>query len=78
MLTSREVADLLGVSEATVRSWVVRGQLRPQRRGARPLTFWPEDVGRLQAARCVPTQRAAIEDLWAEVDAEVAQLRNAC
>ncbi len=78
MLTSSEVASLLGVDQATVRKWVNRGVIRPQRPGARPLTFWPEDVGRLQASRTLPAQRAAIEDIWAEVDHELAGQHGFC
>lgn len=45
-VTTDEAARLAGVSPATVRSWVLRGLLRPVRRGARPLRFHPEDVWR--------------------------------
>lgn len=78
MLTSREAAQLLGVQPDTIRKLVERGKLKPQRPGARPLTFWPEDIGRLQATRLLPCQRQAIDDTWAQVDAMLASRNAAC
>lgn len=43
-LTTGQAADLLGVSELTIRSWVKRDQLKPVRPGANPLRFRESDV----------------------------------
>lgn len=43
-LTTREVADLLGVSESRVRHMVREGKIAPLVLGSRPLTFRESDV----------------------------------
>ncbi|RNL63634.1 DNA-binding protein [Nocardioides marmoriginsengisoli] len=47
-VTTDEAAEIAGVSPVTVRSWVLRGDLEPVRRGAKPLRFHYEDVARVQ------------------------------
>jgi excisionase family DNA binding protein len=47
-VTTEEAATIAGVSAATIRQWVVRGDLEPMRRGAKPLRFHYEDVCRVQ------------------------------
>lgn len=48
IVTTDEAAVLAGVSPATIRSWVMRGDLEPMRRGAKPLRFRYDDVARVQ------------------------------
>ena len=56
-VTTDEAAALAGVSPATIRQWVVRGDLEPVRRGARPLRFHYEDVARVQRDKRGPRWR---------------------
>lgn len=48
IVTTDEAATLAGVSTNTLRSWVLRGDLEPVRRGAKPLRFRYDDVARVQ------------------------------
>lgn len=47
-VTTDEAAELAGVDPSVIRKWVMRGDLEPVRRGARPLRFDYEDVARVQ------------------------------
>lgn len=47
-LTTDEAAQVAGVDPAVLRKWVLRGDLEPVRRGARPLRFHYDDVARVQ------------------------------
>lgn len=47
-MTTEEAADLDGVDPAVLRKWVLRGDLEPVRRGAKPLRFHYDDVCRVQ------------------------------
>jgi excisionase family DNA binding protein len=49
-LTTSQVANLLGVSEAAVRKMVERGTLVPNRPGAKPLRFTREALGNDRSA----------------------------
>lgn len=47
-VTTEEAAELAGVDPAVLRKWVMRGDLEPVRRGAKPLRFHYDDVARVQ------------------------------
>lgn len=47
-VTTDEAAEIAGVDAATIRKWVMRGDLEPVRRGAKPLRFHYDDVCRVQ------------------------------
>lgn len=47
-VTTDEAAELAGVDPAVIRKWVLRGDLEPIRRGAKPLRFHYDDVARVQ------------------------------
>lgn len=47
-VTTEEAALTAGVSEATLRGWVLKGWLEPVRRGAKPLRFDYDEVARCQ------------------------------
>lgn len=47
-LTSAEAAEIAGVSDGVLRKWVLRGDLEPVRRGAKPLRFDYDAVAECQ------------------------------
>lgn len=51
IVTTEEAASIAGVSPVTLRQWVMRGDLEPLRRGARPLRFDYDEVARVQASK---------------------------
>lgn len=69
-VTTDEAAIIAGVPAATIRQWVVRGDLEPVRRGAKPLRFHYEDVARVQREK---RPRA-----WWERHTEAAKHWGAC
>lgn len=75
-LTTAEAARRVGVSPMTVRSWVVRGHLRPVRPGAKPLLFVERDVIRCHAERMSATEHAWLEDAATRWRAETWQDRG--
>lgn len=50
-VTTDEAAEIAGIDPAVIRKWVMRGDLEPVRRGAKPLRFHYEDVARVQASK---------------------------
>lgn len=50
-VTTDEAAEIAGVDPAVIRKWVMRGDLEPVRRGARPLRFEYDDIARVQAEK---------------------------
>jgi excisionase family DNA binding protein len=67
-VTTHEAATIAGVSTATIRQWVVRGDLEPVRRGAKPLRFHYDDVARVQREKRPTTWRmrhAEAVERWA-------------
>lgn len=47
-VTTDEAAELAGIDPSVLRKWVLRGDLEPVRRGAKPLRFNYDDVCRVQ------------------------------
>ncbi len=47
-LTTDEAAEVAEVDPSVIRKWVLRGDLEPVRRGARPLRFHYDEVARVQ------------------------------
>lgn len=47
-VTTDEAAEIAGVDPAVIRKWVLRGDLEPVRRGAKPLRFNYDEVARVQ------------------------------
>lgn len=69
-VTIDEAATIAGVSVATLRKWVLAGDLEPVRRGARPLRFHYNDV-----ARC---QREHRTKAWQRRHAEAVERLDGC
>lgn len=70
IVTTDEAAEIAGVPAATIRKWVMRGDLEPLRRGAKPLRFSYADVAAVQASKRSKAWRArheAMSDRWASV-----------
>jgi predicted site-specific integrase-resolvase len=66
-VTTDEAAELAGIDPAVIRKWVLRGDLEPVRRGARPLRFDYDDVARVQREKRSKAWRArhdAARDAW--------------
>jgi predicted site-specific integrase-resolvase len=57
-VTTDEAAELAGVDPAVLRKWVMRGDLEPVRRGAKPLRFEYDDVCRVQREKRAKAWRA--------------------
>lgn len=66
-MNTAETARALGIEEATVRRWVMKGWLRPVEPRTKPLTFHPDEVERARSRRLTDAQHQAIDDTWAEV-----------
>lgn len=65
-VTTDEAAELAGVDPAVIRKWVMRGDLEPVRRGAKPLRFRYEDVARVQRDKRPKVWREGYQDARAE------------
>lgn len=48
IVTTVEAAMIAGVDSATIRKWVLAGDLTPVLRGAKPMRFHYDDVARVQ------------------------------
>ena len=66
-LPIHEAAVQVGVSEATIRSWVLRGYLEPVRRGAKPLRFHEEALTKCAFERMSKSERDRLDRLWGKV-----------
>lgn len=62
-----EAAIQCGVTEATIRKWVMRGHIEPVRRGAKPLRFHESDLARCAGERMSGAEHARLDALWADV-----------
>lgn len=69
-LPMAEAAAQCGVSESTIRSWVLRGYLEPVRRGAKPLRFDEQALAQCAADRMSKAEHARLDALWANVVAQ--------
>lgn len=65
VLTTEEAAEQVGVSPATIRSWVLRGHLEPLMRGVHPLRFDWLDVARCHADRKPQAYHDTLRRKWA-------------
>lgn len=63
ILTTTEAAAELGLDEATIRSMVMREELAPLKRGARPLLFRAVDVIEAGARRLTKAQHDTLDRL---------------
>lgn len=63
ILTISEAAEHFGVTETTLRKWVMRGYLEPLRRGTKPLRFRLLDVDECRRARMSKAERARRDTL---------------
>lgn len=66
-VTTDEAAEIAGIDPAVIRKWVMRGDLEPVRRGARPLRFDYDDVAHVQASKRPKSwlrRHAAARDEW--------------
>jgi len=66
-LDIHEAARQVGVTEATIRKWVMRNQLEPLRRGAKPLRFDEVALGRCAGDRFSEARHAELDAQWAAV-----------
>ena len=67
-VTTDEAAELAGIDPSVIRKWVLRGDLEPVRRGAKPLRFHYEDVCRVQREKRSKAWRArhsVAREAWA-------------
>lgn len=67
IVTTDEAATIAGIDPAVIRKWVMRGDLHPLRRGAKPLRFHYDDIARVQADKRTKTWRqrhAAAREAW--------------
>lgn len=62
-----EAARQIGVSESTLRTWVLRGHLEPVRRGAKPLRFDEDALAEAVVNRMSKAEHARLDAMWAEV-----------
>lgn len=66
LVTTSEAASILGISDAGVRMLVMRGDLDPLDRSARPMHFWEADVVELEHARRSRARRTEVARLARE------------
>lgn len=66
-VTTDEAAAIAGVDPSLIRKWVLRGDLEPVRRGAKPMRFHYEDVARCQAdnrTKAWRDRQSAAREAW--------------
>lgn len=66
-VTTEEAATLAGIDPSVLRKWVLRGDLEPVRRGAKPLRFHYDDVCRVQRekrSKAWRTRHAEARETW--------------
>lgn len=71
-MTTRQVADQLGITPGGVRELVRRRRLEPERRGAHPLRFPDAEVWRLIRERQPDAERDEINAAWDVADQQLA------
>lgn len=67
IVSTDEAAEMACVDPAVIRKWVMRGDLEPLRRGAKPLMFYYDDVARVQASKRPKSWRlrhSAAREAW--------------
>lgn len=63
-VTTDEAAEIVGVKPATIRRWVLSGELRPVRKNAKPMRFLEHDVTSVARLHRDPRRHARAVKRW--------------